>query len=52
MHRELLHEPRLRGLHFGAAGYWVSTDSRDEISVRRSFREQDQWDQGKCQMFE
>ncbi len=39
IHRELLKERRMTGLHFGATGYWVSTAGRDEGAVRKYVRE-------------
>ena len=42
IHRELLHERRLTGLHFGAAGYCVSTVGLDEARVRQCIREQEE----------
>jgi putative transposase len=33
---ELLQERRMTGLHFWAAGYWVSTVGLDEAQVRQS----------------
>jgi putative transposase len=44
IHRELLHERRMTGLHFSAAGYCVSTAGLDEARVRQSIREQDERD--------
>jgi putative transposase len=44
IHRELLHERRMTGLHFGATGYCVSTVGLDEARVRQSIREPDQRD--------
>ena len=41
IHRELLHERRLTGLHFWAAGYCVSTVGLDEARVRQYIREQE-----------
>ena len=52
IHRELLNERRMTGLHFWAPGYWVSTVGRDEAAVRRYIREQDHWDQGQGRLFE
>ena len=52
VHRELLNERRMTGLHFWASGYWVSTVGRDEETVRRYIREQESWDQGQGQLFE
>ena len=51
VHRELLNERRMTGLHFWAPGYWVSTVGRDEASVRKYIREQGSWDQGQGQLF-
>ena len=42
IHRELLHERRMTGLHFWAAGYCVSTVGLDEARVRQYIREQDE----------
>src|SRR5205807_10600742 len=42
IHRELLQERRMTELHFGAAGYCVSTVGLDETRVRQSIREQDE----------
>jgi putative transposase len=42
IHRELLHERRLTGLHFWAAGYCVSTVGLDEDRVRQYIREQEE----------
>jgi REP-associated tyrosine transposase len=39
IHRELLHERRMSGLHFWATGYCVSTVGLDEAGVRKSIRE-------------
>ena len=44
IHRELLHERRMTGLHFWAAGYWVSTVGLDETRVRQCIRQQDEQD--------
>src|SRR5262245_28761346 len=35
IHRELLHERRMTGLHVWAVGCWVSTVGRDEEAVRK-----------------
>jgi putative transposase len=40
IHRELLHERRLTGFHFWAAGYCVNTVGLDETRVRQYIREQ------------
>ncbi len=42
----------MTGLHFSAAGYWVSTVGRDEAAVRRYIREQENWDEGQGQLFD
>ena len=52
VHRELLNERRMTGLHFWAPGYWVSTVGRDEATVRKYIREQENWDKGQGQLFE
>jgi putative transposase len=52
IHRELLQERRMTGLHFWAAGYCVSTVELDETRVRQYIREQEQQDerQGKLNL--
>jgi putative transposase len=52
VHRELLREKRMTGLHFWATGYWVSTVGRDEESVRKYIREQEGWDRQQGELFE
>jgi putative transposase len=42
VHRELLHERRMSGLHFWAPGYCVSTVGLDEAGVRKYIREQEE----------
>ena len=42
LHRALLHERRMSGLHFWAAGYCVSTVGLDEGRVRQYIREQEE----------
>ncbi len=42
IHREILQERRMTGLHFRATGYWVSTVGLDEGRVRKYIREQEQ----------
>jgi putative transposase len=44
IHREWLHERRMTGLHFWAAGYGVSPVGLDEARVRHYIREQDEQD--------
>ena len=41
IHRELLRERRMTGLHFWATGYCVSTVGLDEDRVRQYIREQE-----------
>ena len=52
VHRELMKNRRMTGLHFWAAGYWVSTVGRDEATVRRYIREQEHWEKGQGQLFD
>ena len=47
VHRELLHERRMTGLHFWATGYSVSTVGLDEERVRRYIREQEKLESGQ-----
>ena len=44
IHRELLRERRMTGLHFWARGYCVSTVGLDEEEIRRYIREQEEQD--------
>jgi putative transposase len=44
IHRELLKERRMTGLHLRATGYCASTVGLDEARVRQSIREQDELD--------
>ena len=41
IHRELLHERRMTGLHFWARGYCVSTVGLDEQQIRQYIRDQE-----------
>jgi putative transposase len=41
IHRELLKERRMTGLHFWSTGYCVSTVGMDEQRIRQYIREQD-----------
>lgn len=52
IHRELLKERRMTGLHFWATGYCVSTVGLDEEQVRRYIREQEKRDRGQHDLFE
>src|SRR5262249_14534582 len=42
IHREVLRERRLTGLHFWSAGYCVSKGGLDEAGVRQYIREQEE----------
>ena len=42
IHRELLHERRMSGLHVWAPGYCVSTVGLDEARVRQYIRDQEE----------
>lgn len=52
IHRELMNERRMSGLHFWATGYWVSTIGRDEASVRKYIREQEERDRQQSKLFD
>jgi len=52
IHRELLQERRMTGVHFWATGYWVSTVGRDEGAVRKYIREQEERDRQQSKLFE
>jgi len=47
IHRELLKERRMTGLHFWAAGYCVSTVGLDETAIRKYIRDQERLDSGQ-----
>ena len=47
IHRELLRERRMTGLHFWATGYCVSTVGLDEARVRQYIREQEKLETGQ-----
>src|SRR5262245_10029498 len=47
IHRELLHERRMTGLHFWSTGYCVSTVGLDEERVRKYIREQEKFASGQ-----
>jgi len=47
IHRELLRERRLVGLHFWATGYCVSTVGLDEAAVREYIRDQEKMESGQ-----
>ncbi len=41
IHREILNERRMTGLHFWAIGYCVSTVGLDEAAIRKYIQEQE-----------
>ena len=47
IHRELLGERRMTGLHFWATGYCVSTVGLDETKVRQYIRDQEKFESGQ-----
>jgi putative transposase len=47
IHRELLRERRIVGLHFWATGYCVSTVGLDEAAVREYIRDQEKMESGQ-----
>ena len=50
IHRELLHERRMTGLHFWATGYSVSTVGLDEARIRQYIREQEKLESGQGEL--
>ena len=50
IHRDLLRERRMTGLHFWATGYCVSTVGLDEHRVRQYIREQEQLESGQGEL--
>ena len=50
IHRDLLRERRMTGLHFWAPGYCVSTVGLDEQRVRQYIREQEKLETGQCEL--
>lgn len=47
IHRELMHERRMTGLHFWSTGYCVSTVGLDEERIRKYIREQEKLESGQ-----
>ena len=45
IHRELLQERRMTGVHFWTVGYCVSTVGLDEAQIRQYIREQEEFEQ-------
>ena len=50
VHREILHERRLTGLHFWAPGYCVSTVGLDERTIREYIRRQEALETGQTEL--
>ena len=50
IHRELLHERRMTGLHFWATGYSVSTVGLDEARIRQYIRGQEKLESGQGEL--
>ena len=50
IHRDLLRERRMTGLHFWAPGYCVSTVGLDEHRIRQYIREQEQLETGQGEL--
>ncbi len=47
VHREIMKQRRMTGLHFGAKGYCVSTVGLDEARIRKYIREQEKLESGQ-----
>ena len=50
IHRDLLQERRMTGLHFWASGYCVSTVGLEEAAVRKYIQEQEEADKRQGQL--
>ena len=50
IHRQLLRERRMTGLHFWATGYSVSTVGLDEDQIRKYVRDQEQRESGQSDL--
>ena len=50
IHRDLLRERRMTGLHFWASGYCVSTVGLEEQKVRQYIREQEKLESGQGEL--
>ena len=47
IHRELMGQRRMTGLHFWSTGYWVSTVGADEQKIRQNIRDQEVLERGQ-----
>jgi len=50
IHRDLLRERRMTGLHFWATGYCVSTAGLDEQKIRQYIHEQEKLESGQGEL--
>ena len=50
IHRDLLNEKRMTGLHFWAKGYCVSTVGYDEEAIKHYIREQEELDNNQMSL--
>ena len=50
IHRDLLRERRMTGLHFWASGYCVSTVGLEEQKIRQYIREQEKLESGQGEL--
>jgi putative transposase len=50
IHRKVLKEKRVSGLHFWARGYCVSTVGLDEATIRKYIRDQEKLDQQQLEL--
>ena len=50
IHRKVLQEKRVSGLHFWSRGYCVSTVGLDEETIRKYIRDQDKLDQQQMKL--
>jgi putative transposase len=50
IHRQLLHERRIAGLHFWARGYCVSIVGLNEEQIRQYIQEQDKLESGQADL--
>jgi len=50
IHREIMGQKQVRGLHFWARGYCVSTVGLDEATIRKYIREQDDFEKQQLEL--